>query len=349
MRSPFHSSSTAVGLALVALLSWSRVASAAPEEQQAVAAALFDQGRDLMDAGKYDEACERLAESQKLDPAGGTLMNLAECRNLQGRTSSAFVLYGEALAFARRDRRDDRIEICQTALSQLRPRLAYVKIAVREPNTPGIVVRMNGVVVPALAWESELHVDPGVVVVRAEAPRRTPVEARAVARAAESTAIVVPPLARTIEESPLPASPPRDERSLPDDRAVTAGRAVALVRLDVDGAFRGVVTYVGLGIGVGRFVELGAGALLGASSGFEPGARVFLPLGALRPFVSVGAPVFFATDAAVGVRGSAGLEWSLHRSVALLAQAGAAYFPAPPTDYESAAFVPALGVVGRLP
>jgi len=338
------------GLICACVCAWRASWASTPEEQQAVAAALFDQGRSLMDAGRFEEACDRLAESQKLDPAGGTLMNLAECRSLQGRTSSAFVLYGEALAFARRDRRDDRVEVCERALADLRARLAYVTIVVRDPPAPGLVIRMNGVAVPALAWGSELHVDPGTVIVRAEAPRHVMVEARGVAREAERVTLEVPVLAP--ERAPPPVAPraelvpvlpaPRDER------AVTAWRGVATVRVDVDGALRGAVTYVGIGAGLGRFVELGAGALLGRSSGLEAGARVFLPLGPIRPFLSAGVPVFFPSGGAAGVRASAGLEWSFHPNVAVLAQAGAVLFPRPPAGYEDAAFVPSFGLVGRL-
>jgi hypothetical protein len=53
------------------------------------AGALFDEGRRLLTAGRFDEACTRFAESEKLDPSSGTLLNLADCHERRGQLASA--------------------------------------------------------------------------------------------------------------------------------------------------------------------------------------------------------------------------------------------------------------------
>src|SRR5688572_3120545 len=61
---------------------------------------LFDQGRKLMGDGNYALAAQKLEESHRLEPAPGTLLNLAECYVKLGRTASAWSTYRTAAALA---------------------------------------------------------------------------------------------------------------------------------------------------------------------------------------------------------------------------------------------------------
>src|SRR4051794_23814576 len=57
--------------------------------------AQFQEGLKLFDAGRTHEACERFEASLRLDPALGTLQNLATCHEQEGRTARAFAEYEE--------------------------------------------------------------------------------------------------------------------------------------------------------------------------------------------------------------------------------------------------------------
>ena len=61
---------------------------AAQSSDSAAARALFTEGRTLMEAERFDEACPKLEESLRLDQGIGTQFNLAHCWEKQGRTAS---------------------------------------------------------------------------------------------------------------------------------------------------------------------------------------------------------------------------------------------------------------------
>src|SRR5260370_15627890 len=82
---------------------------------------LFNEARSLMSSGKYGEACDKFAESQRLDPGGGTILNLALCHEKQGKTATAWADFNEALSAALRDRRAARAEPAPGDLPAARP------------------------------------------------------------------------------------------------------------------------------------------------------------------------------------------------------------------------------------
>ena len=87
------------GAGLVALLG-ALVATtwAAPGAAQGNVAAevLFREGRDAMKTGDVELACKRFAESHRLEPAAGTLLNLGDCSERLGRLASAWQAYTAA-------------------------------------------------------------------------------------------------------------------------------------------------------------------------------------------------------------------------------------------------------------
>jgi len=90
-------------ITVAALLS---VSVAAPSLAQsaadkATAETLFDEGRRLLVQNKLPEACSKFAESQRLDPAIGTQLNLGDCYERTGRLASAWAQFREASAAAR--------------------------------------------------------------------------------------------------------------------------------------------------------------------------------------------------------------------------------------------------------
>src|SRR4051812_6541321 len=88
-------------IALVGLTSSSLHAEPTAADK-ATAESLFVEGRRLLAAGKYAEACPKFAESQQIDSGLGTLLNLGDCYEKNGQTASAWASFREAASTAAR-------------------------------------------------------------------------------------------------------------------------------------------------------------------------------------------------------------------------------------------------------
>ena len=78
---------------------------------------LFGEGKSALEAGHYAEACPKLAESQSLDPAAGTLLALGLCHEGEGKTATAWRELRQALEASQRAGRKDRADIWRRTTS----------------------------------------------------------------------------------------------------------------------------------------------------------------------------------------------------------------------------------------
>jgi serine/threonine-protein kinase len=159
--------------AFAASLAVPSAARAQNASDQAAAEALFHDGRKLYDEGRYPEACAKLAESQRLDPAPGTLLNLAGCYEKNGQTASAWATFKSAMSAAHQKGRADWEELARERAAALEPTLSKLTLVVEAP-TDGLVVRRDGEEVGRAEWGTPIPVDPGTHVIDASAPQRRP-------------------------------------------------------------------------------------------------------------------------------------------------------------------------------
>src|SRR4051794_31380703 len=92
----------------------------------ATAEALFRQGREAMDAKDFRTACPKFGESQRLDPAAGTLMNWASCEEQLGKIASAWQRWKEALDAL--PAKDDRIAFAQQRITEIEKKLPRLTV-----------------------------------------------------------------------------------------------------------------------------------------------------------------------------------------------------------------------------
>jgi hypothetical protein len=180
-----------------------------PITEKTVAQALFDEGRTALAANHIAEACSKFGESYKLDPSAGTLLNLGICNETLGRTASAYAELNESVSRAIRDQRPEREKLAREHLMLLNPRLSRLTVTTAPGAQEGLVVALDGTVLPRGVWGVAMPVDPGDHTVEATAPGKRAwrgIVTVAAERAAQS--IEVPPLDDDASTSPTGPVPP---------------------------------------------------------------------------------------------------------------------------------------------
>jgi hypothetical protein len=179
---------------------------ASATDARALAETLFFTARGLMEAQRYAEACGKLSESYRLDPAPGTLLNLAVCNEKIGKTASAWGEFRDSLAEARRMNRPDREKLATDHIATLEPELSYLAISVPPlvRVLRGIEILRNGVPLQSAAWDTDLPVDPGDVEVVERAPLYKPKTLHVTVAAKQHAALNAVPLELApVERAPV--------------------------------------------------------------------------------------------------------------------------------------------------
>lgn len=222
-------------LGCLLLLVWSTASVAASPEDSSdttpnlLAEKLFQEAKRSIAAGRLREGCSKLADSHRLDPAGGTVLLLAGCLERAGALASAWTRYHEAIAFARRDGRDDRAERARASIQELEPRLPRLQLRLPEPRPKGFWVSLDGTRLPDTTWSSQLPVDPGSHQLEAGAPGYERWRFSLDAHERELTRVSVPDLSRRETSSP-PKAPANDSSTQLDLGILTlAGGGGALL------------------------------------------------------------------------------------------------------------------------
>lgn len=175
MRRPPHTSwprgapSLAIALAILS----SSTPSAAQSQDEAGARALFNEGRALEKAGRYEEACQKLEAARRLYASPGVLLNLADCHEHLNRTASAWTEFGDATVAASNAGRPKEEAEAKRRQAELEGRLSRLSLRVSGP-TSDEVIRRDGAVIDRVAWDSAIPVDPGTHVIEATGSGRSP-------------------------------------------------------------------------------------------------------------------------------------------------------------------------------
>jgi hypothetical protein len=179
------------------------------------AEALFQRARALLKADVPAEACPLLEKSHALDPALGTLMNLADCEERINHFVSAYIHFNDAAGWAERTHEAQRLTIARTRASALKPKLSWIALSTQTPMH-ALHVKVNGFQVELGATAQSVPVDAGEVTISATADGFLPFTAHVQVAQSATVTFEVPKL--LAEDADL-KEPSADARLTPAPRA----------------------------------------------------------------------------------------------------------------------------------
>ncbi|MEZ4227167.1 MAG: hypothetical protein R3B13_39880 [Polyangiaceae bacterium] len=230
---------------------WAAPTYAQQARDPAAAEALFSAAREDMDAERYREACRKFEESQRLDPAVGTVINLAACLEKLGHLSAAWEKWQQAQR--QLSPGDERHAIVVQRAEAMKARVPHLVLRLAPKSPLGTKVLRDGVELGAAALQVPLPVDPGLHVLIVRAPerpdRRYEVDLREgqtrELELAPAPAASTPSVAKAPPKLRAPAPPPAPPKDAPSEEAGPP-RWVGYTLLGIGGAMAIVGSVAGL-------------------------------------------------------------------------------------------------------
>jgi tetratricopeptide (TPR) repeat protein len=190
------------------------VARAADTRDPVAAEALFAAGKALMDRGDFRQACPKLEESYRLDPATGALYALALCHERQGKLATAWAQFLDAAARSNAEKNTARENAARQHAEALEPRLSFliVRVDTAAAGVPGLTITLNGVALRPAAWGTPVPIDPGSHQLKAVAPGREQWQSTVtIAKDRQREVVEVPELRASDPSVAGPGAKPEDE------------------------------------------------------------------------------------------------------------------------------------------
>jgi len=207
---------------------------------QPLADSLFKAGRELMEATRYEEACQKFEESYRLDASAGTLLNLGLCFEARGKTATAWSLYKRTITLGKTSNKPRHVSAAEEFIAAIDPKLARLVVTVEKP-VPGLRVMCGDLEIGEATRGLPVPVDPGRYAVVAEAPGYESFKTDVVASESKTEAVTVPVLAKKATRLPPPPPVPVERGPAPLFIVGLTAAGLGLASLSVGTAF-GVMT-----------------------------------------------------------------------------------------------------------
>jgi hypothetical protein len=224
-------------LRLAVLLFLSTTVAQAQPPAPPTADALFQSGRAAMSSGDFAGACARFAESYRLEPAPGTMLNLSLCEEKQGKLVAAQADLTEAIQ--KLPKGDFRSAFAEKQLEALKKRIASVTVTLEEPNA-GARVACDGVELRPDALGRAIPLDPGTHVFVVQAEGRASSRREVLLAEGQQATLTLGPGPAAEKSAPSSLRAPAAARAEPGSTRRTLG--VGALAIGGAGLLTGVVT-----------------------------------------------------------------------------------------------------------
>jgi hypothetical protein len=184
--------------------------------------ALFQAAKASMARGDAAKACEQFAASLRLEPATGTLLNLAACEEKRGHLVVALQMFRDAQGRLAHD--DFRVSFASERVAALDARVPGLTLTLRKDVPSGARVFLDGAELSPSELGRPAQIDPGTHVVVVRAAGRADQRSDLSMREAERRVVEVdagPPLDAQSVGTP-PVAPPPFEAAPGSARRTTA-------------------------------------------------------------------------------------------------------------------------------
>lgn len=223
--------------------------------QDAVKAdATFQAGHDLMKDGKLAEACPKFEESQKADPAAGTLLALAYCQERVGLLASSLASYLAAADLAAKEGQTERQRAAADRAALLQKRVSTLTILVPPPlsKQAGLQIKRDGVELDRTSYNLSVPLDGGTHSIEVTAPGRERWAGVVTLQAEDDKKTLQLPELEPEAADVLVLTPPRKPSAPPAPRleTETETESAATRRMRQASLGLGLASVVGVGIGV---------------------------------------------------------------------------------------------------
>jgi hypothetical protein len=323
-----------------------------PSGDKVDAKSLMQSGVRLLEAKDYLGALAVFKDAYQRFPSAKILLNIGTTYKLLYRPADAANAYQRYLDASDADpaRRGEVNE----ALADLDKVVGRIELAVTPADAE---VQFTDDWVPASAaklW----RVTAGAFTIHARRDGYKPLTKTASIVGGDKAAVVIA-LELIPKEKPLIVTVPVERQVVPEGPRSRFG-ATAAIHMSVlprvgSAVFIGGTADLTEQLGVDVALVLGPGLVSSGMTDIAPpswggylGATfAFLP-GKLRPRASAGMPIFSSNGARFALRAAGGIEYVANNHVAVTLDLGAEYNLNPENDIHTIAFVPALGVSGRI-